>query len=153
MRTFQRSRTQRINPQFQFQLGHMIPSHAFIVAACIFMLPMFVVVAEHVQLTAAEPVFLFGRWCIHPCHMTIKHTPLMLPSLNNVLPAMVLQNGLVRSSIWCLSWLSSHSSVCHVFTCPSFSIPSGRMVIGVVVVLLLLMSGDIEMNPGPHGEY
>ena len=26
------------------------------------------------------------------------------------------------------------------------------MVVGVVVVLLLLMSGDIETNPGPVGE-
>ena len=26
-------------------------------------------------------------------------------------------------------------------------------VIGVVVILLLLMSGDIESNPGPHGEF
>ena len=26
-------------------------------------------------------------------------------------------------------------------------------VVGVVVILLLLMSGDIETNPGPHGEY
>ena len=28
----------------------------------------------------------------------------------------------------------------------------GRRVVGVVVLLLLLMSGDIEMNPGPVGE-
>ena len=27
------------------------------------------------------------------------------------------------------------------------------MVVGAVVVLLLLMSGDIETNPGPVGEY
>ena len=26
-------------------------------------------------------------------------------------------------------------------------------VVGVVVILLLLMSGDIETNPGPHGEF
>ena len=29
----------------------------------------------------------------------------------------------------------------------------GRMVVGAVVVLLLLISGDVEMNPGPVGEY
>ena len=28
----------------------------------------------------------------------------------------------------------------------------GRRVVGAVVLLLLLMSGDIEMNPGPVGE-
>ena len=39
---------------------------------------------------------------------------------------------------------------------PSAQLPAptslGRRVVGVVVLLLLLMSGDIEMNPGPVGK-
>ena len=79
----------------------------------------------------------------------------MLPSLDNILPAMALQNEIVKSNIWCLSRSSSHANVRHVSFSPGFSVPSaglGRMVVGVVVLLLLLMSGDIEMNPGPVGE-
>jgi len=79
----------------------------------------------------------------------------MLPSLNNILPAMALQNEIVKSNIWCLLPSSSSTSVRHVSCSPGFGVPSGlgRMVVAAVVVLLLLMSGDIEMNPGPIGEY
>ena len=71
-----------------------------------------------------------------------------------ILPAMALQNEIVKSNIWCLSRSSSHASVHRVSFSPVFSVPSGlgRMVVGAVVVLLLLMSGDIETNPGPVGE-
>ena len=59
---------------------------------------------------------------------------------------MVLQN------IKCLSYISS---VHHVSLSPAPTAPTslGRRVVGVVVLLLLLMSGDIETNPGPVGEY
>ena len=154
MRAFRKPSPQCSNPRFQCQLGHVNPGHAFLLAVCIFTLPMAVVADEHVQLATTEPVILFGRWCVHPRHVTIKHTPLMLPSLNNILPAMALQNVEVKSNIWCLSCSLSHTSVRHVSSSPGFTIPSGlgRMVVGAVVVLLLLMSGDIETNPGPVGE-
>ena len=155
MRALQRLQPQCSNPRFQCQLSHITHSHAFLMAICIFMLPMMVVAAEHAQLTTTEPEILFGRWCVHPHHTTLKHPPLMLPFLINVLPAMALQNEIVKSNIWCLSHFSSHTSVHCVSSSPSFSVPSGlgRMVVEAVVVLLLMMSGDIEMNPGPVGEY
>ena len=155
MRAFRRSRPQCINPRFQCQLGHVTHGNAFLLAVCIIMLPMLVVTAEHAHLPAADHINPMGQWCIHPRHTTFKHTPLMLPSLNNVLPAMALQNEIVKSNIWCLSRSSSHASVRRVSSSPGFSVPSGlgRMVVGVMVVLLLLMSGDIETNPGPVGEY
>ena len=154
MRAFRRTQPQCSNPWFQCQLGHVNPGHAFVLAACIFMLPMAVVADEHVQLATAEPVILFGRWCVHPCHI-FKYTHFMLPSLNNTLPAMALQNIEVKSNIWCLSRSLSHARVRHVSSSPGFSICSGlgRMVVGTVVVLLLMMSGDIETNPGPVGEF
>ena len=155
MRAFRRSRPKYINPQFLCQLGHVNPGHAFPLAMCIFMLPMLVVATEHVQLAATDHMNAMDRRCIHLHHTAFEHTPLMLPSLNNILPAMALQNEIVKSNIWCLSYSSSHASVHHVSFSSGFIIPSGlgRMVVGAVVVLLLLMSGDIEMNPGPVGEY
>ena len=155
MRASQRSRPQCINPWFQCQLGHVAPPHAFLLAMCITMLPMLVVTAEHVQLATTDHMNPVDQWCIHPRCTTFKHAPLMLPSLNNILPAMALQNEIVKSNIWCLSRSSSGTSVHRVSSSPGYSVPSGlgRMVVGAVVVLLLLMSGDIEMNPGPVGEY
>ena len=155
MGAFRRSRPRCINPRFQCQLGHVTPSHSFLVAMCIFMLPMLVIAAENVQLATTDHMNPMDRRCIHLHNTAFKHAPLMLPSLNNVLPAMALQNEIVKSNIWCLSRSSSHTSVCSVSSSPGFTIPSGlgRMVVGAVVVLLLLMSGDIEMNPGPVGEY
>ena len=155
MRAFRRSRPHCINPRFQCQLGHVNPSLAFLVAMCIFMLPMLVVAAEHAPLAATHRMNPTDQWCIHLHHTTFKHAPLMLPSLNNVLPAMALQNEIVKSNIWCLSHSSSHASVRRVSFSPGFTVPSGlgRMVVEAVVVLLLLMSGDIEINPGPVGEY
>ena len=155
MRSFRRSRPHFINPRFQCQLGHVTPDHAILLAVCIFMLSMLVMVAEHMQVASRDHMNLVDQCCIYPHHTTFKHAPLMLPSLNNILPAMVLQNGIVKSNIWCLSCSSSHASVCHVSCSPVLSIPSGvgKVVVGAVVVLLLLMSGDIEMNPGPFGEY
>ena len=154
MRASQRSRLQCINPRFQCQLGHVAPSYAFLLAMCITMLPMLVIAAEHVQRATTDHMNPMNQSCIHPHHTTFKHGPFMLPSLNNVLTAMALQNEIVKSNIWCLSCSSFHASVHRVSSSPGFSVPSGlgRMVVGVVVVLLLLMSGDVEMNPGPVGE-
>ena len=155
MRAFRRSRPQCIIPRFQCQLGHVNPGHTSLLAVCIIMLPMLVVATEHEQLAATDHMYPMDQWCIHLHHTTFKHAPLMLPSLNNVLPAMALQNDIVKSNIWCLSRSSSHASVRHVSSSQGFSVPPGlsRMVVGAVVVLLLLMSGDIETNPGPVGEY
>ena len=158
MKAFRRPRPQYINPRFQCQLGHVIPGHAFQLAVCIIMIPMLVVTAEHAHLATTDhmdPMDPMDQWCIHPRHTTFKHAPLMLPSLNNVLPAMALQNEIVKSNIWCLSHSASHTSVRHVSSSPGFTVPSGlgRMVVGAVVVILLMMSGDIETNPGPVGEY
>ena len=44
--------------------------------------------------------------------------------------------------------------MCRVSPClrPSFASHMRRRAVGVVVVLLLLLSGDVETNPGPVGE-
>ena len=154
MRSFWRLQPQCINPQFHFQLCCVTPGHAFVVAMCTFMLPMLVVTAEHARLATTLHMNPMDQCCSHTGHTTSKDVPLILPFLKNVLPAMALQNEIVKSNIWCLSSSSSHAHVHHVSSSPGLSVPSslGRIVAGAVVVLLLLMSGDIEMNPGPVGE-
>jgi len=154
MRASRRPQPHSINTQFQCQLSHVTAGHAFLLAVCITLLPMLVITAEHAQIVTIDRMNLMDQSCIHSRCTTFKHTRLMLPPLNNILPAMALQNEIVNSNIWCLSRSSSHASVHHVSFSPGFSVPSdlGRMVVGVVVFLLLLMSGDIEMNPGPVGE-
>ena len=127
------------------QLCHVTPSYALIVGVCLLMLPMLELATKHAQL--ATMYYRDPLNHVHARHMTFSHTPLVLPSLNNVLPAMVHQNRVAWSNIKC----PSHSSVRHVSLNPA---PTGlgRRVVRVVVLLLLLMSGDIEMNPGPVGE-
>ena len=110
------------------QLCHVTTSYAVIVGVCILMLPM-------LELATT------GHMNLHPCRMTFSHTHL----LNNVLPAMVLQNRVAWSNIKCPS---SHSRVCPVSLSPE-STGLGRKVVRVVIILLLLMSGDVETNPGP----
>ena len=114
------------------------------------MLPMLELATEHVQLNTTCHMNH-----VPPCCMNFSHTPLEIPSLNNVLPAMVLQNRLGCSNIQCSSCTSPHSRVCHVALSPAPIAPTclGRRVVRVVVILLLLISGDIETNPGPVGEY
>ena len=130
------------------QLSHVTLSYALPLAVCILMLPMLVVAIEHMQLAATYRMNPLDQ-CNH-----IIHTPLVLPSLNNVLPVMVLQNRGVRPNIGYTSCFSSHFSVQHVFPSLGVRVYSslGRTVVGVVVVLLLLLCGDIEMNPGPLGK-
>ena len=124
------------------QLCHVTTSYALIVGVCVLMLPMLELATEHVQLTTTCHLNH-----VPPPRMNFSHNPLELPSLNNVLPPMVLQNQLSWSNIK----HSSHSRVCHVALSPAPIAPTGlaRRVVGVVVLLLLLMSGDIETNLGP----
>ena len=131
------------------QLGHVIPGHAILVAVCIFVLPMLEVAAEHALLIAthhSNPADLHGG------HVIFSNFPLVLPSLDNMLPAMVLQNRVVWSNIH-QSYSSSHSSIHHVFLKLGLSVSYSLKVVVMVMVLLLLLSGDIETNPGPDGEY
>ena len=124
------------------------------------MLPILGLVDEHVQLTAIYHMNPINQWNVHSRHMTFSHTPcplvLMLPSLNNVLPAVALQNRVVWSACsGCLSHTSCHSAISRVFPTLHLTVPTGlgRKVVGVVLTLLLLMCGDIETNPGPVGEF
>ena len=131
------------------QLGHVIPGHAILVAVCIFMLPMLEVAAEHKQLTTTHhtnPADQCGG------HVTFSHSPLVLPSLNSMLPAMVLQNRVVWSNTHLSCSLSFSSIYQHVSLSLGLSVPSSLKKVVMVVVLLLLLSGDIETNPGPDGE-
>ena len=129
------------------QLGHVIPGYAIIVAVCILMLPMLEVAAEHALLTTTH--HLTNPADLRGSHMTFHHSPLVLPSFSNVLPSMALQNKVAKY----LSCSFSHSSICHASLGLGLSVPSYlKKVVGVMVVLLLLLSGDIETNPGPVGE-
>ena len=123
------------------QLGHVTPSYALIVGVCLLMLPMLELATEHAQLAT-----MYYMVSINQCPVKFSHTPFVLPSFNNVLPAMILQN------IECLLYISS---VRRVSLSPALTVPTGlgRRVVRVVVLLLLLMSGDIETNPGPVGEW
>ena len=134
------------------QLGHVSPGLSLLVSVCVLMLPMLGLVDEHVQLTTMYHMSLIHQCYIHSRHMTFNHIPLLLPFLNNVLPAMALQNRVARPNIGCPS---SHSDLPHCFPILHLNLPTGleRRVMGVVLVLLLLLSGDIETNPGPVGEF
>jgi len=153
MKAYQRPQQYIYHP---CQPGRVAPGLGLLVSVCILMLPMLVLVDEHVQLTTMYHMNPINQWSVIPHHMTFNHTPLILPSLSNVLPAMALQSRVVRSNIGCASYSSSHSGVRHVPPILHLDLPSGlgRRVVGVVLVLLLLLlSGDIETNPGPVGEF
>ena len=121
-----------------YQLSHVTPSYALPLAVCILMLPMLVVAVEHKQLATMNS-------------MTFNHTPLVLSSLNSVIPAMVLQNRVERSNVGHLSCSPSRSNIQRTSSSIGLKVcSSGRVM--VVMLLLLLLSGDIEMNPGPLGE-
>ena len=132
------------------QLCRVTPSYALIVGVCILMLPMLELATEHAQLTTMYYRNPINH--VHARHMTFGHKPLMLPSLNNVLPAIAFENRIAWSNI---GYQSTHSRVCHVTLSLVSTVPTGlaRRVVRVVVLLLLLMSGDIETNPGPVGEW
>ena len=132
------------------QLVHVSPGLSLLVSVCVLMLPMLGLVNEHAQLTTTCHMSPIHQGSVHPCHMIFNHTPLALPSLNNVLPAMALQNRVVRSNIGCPSYTQPDFPHCSPIL--HLNLPS-RLVVGVVLVLLLLLSGDIETNPGPVGEF
>ena len=145
------NRNQCLYSYHQCQLGHVTPGSAFLISMCILMLPMVQLSAE--QATKYHVQSPINQWYAHQHHhMNISHTPLVLPSLSNVLPAMVLLNSVVRLNISCPSYTPFHSSICH---CLHLNLLSslGRGVVAVVLALLLLLSGDIETNPGPLGEF
>ena len=137
------------------QLGHVSPGLSLLVSVCVLMLPMLGLMDEHVQLTTTYHMNPINQCYVHPHHMTFNHTLLFLPSLNNVLPAMTLQYRVVRLIIGCPSYTSSHSDFPHRSPVLHLNLPTGlgRRVVGVVLVLLLLLSGDIETNPGPVGAF
>lgn len=81
--------------------------------------------------------------------LILQSYSLVLQSLNNVLLAMVLWNRVAMAIFACP--YSSNSHVPHAYPSLGFTVLSslGQMM---VVVLLLLLSGDIETNPGPVGK-
>ena len=148
-RKFQTNGMKAYRKQRQYNFRYCQPCHvthpqAVIWAVCLLMLPILELATEHVHLTTTCRMNPLNRGPLSP--VTFSPTPLVLPSLDNVLPAMVLRN------IKCLSYIFS---VHHVSLSPAPTPPTGlgRRVVGMVVLLLLLMSGDIEMNPGPVGEW
>jgi len=136
----------------QCQLGHVTPGNALLISMCILMLPMVQLSAEHAQLVTKYHINLINQWYVHQHHLNISHTPLVLPSLSDVLPTIVLQNDVVRLNVICPSYTSSRSSIRHSL---HLNLLSGlwKNVVAVVLALLLLLSGDIETNPGPLGEF
>ena len=97
------------------ELCHVTTSYALIVGLCILMLRMLELTNEHVQLTTT-----YHMNHVPPPHMNFSRTPLELPALNNMLPAMVLQNQQAWSSIKCSSYTSPHSRVCRFPLYPRF---------------------------------
>ena len=132
------------------QLGHIAPGHALVVSVCILMLPTVRLPAEHVQLATTYHLNPINQWYGHRHHITLNQAPLVLPSLISLLlPAMVLQNCVVRSNISFPSYItSSYFTVRHI---PLRLHPNGE--VDLVLDLLLLLSGDIETNPGPVGQF
>ena len=130
------------------QLSRVAPGHALVVSVCSLMLPMVRLPAEHVQLATTYHLNTINQCYVHRHHITLNHAPLVLPSLiSYLLPAMVLQNCVVRLNISFPSYIaSSYFSVWHI----PLSLHPNREV---VLDLLLLLSGDIETNPGPVGEF
>ena len=150
-RTWKKYRRASLRPHIHHhQLSHVTLNYSLPLVVCVLMLPMLVVAVEHMQLATTYRMNPLDRCSL----MTFIRTPLLLSSLNNVLPAMVLQNRGVRLNTGYLSRFSSHFSVQRVFPSPDVRVYSrmGRRVVGVVVILLLLLCGDIETNPGPLGK-
>ena len=149
----QNTTSQRRQHQYIYchcQLGHVTSGCAILVAVCIFMLPMLEVAAEHKHLTTTHHTNPAD-----PCgsHVTFSHSHLVLPSLNNVLPAMVLQKRVVWSNMH-LPCSMSYSTICGCASLSlGLSVLSSVKKVVMMVTLLLLLSGDIETNPGPIGEH
>ena len=127
------------------QLSHATPGNAFLISVCVLMVPVIQLSAEHAQLATKYHTNPINQSKVDYHRSNICHIPLVLPSLSNLLPAMVLQNSVVRI---CSLPTSSHFNVHYVLSLLCL----GRRVVGVVMALLLLLSGDIETNPGPVGE-
>ena len=113
-RKFQTNAMKTYRKQWQYIHGNCLPSHvtltrAVIWGVCILMLPMLELATEHVHLTTTCRMNHINRG-----PLSRSHTPLVLPSLNNVLPAMVLQN--IKS-------LSYITSVRHVSLSPAPTVP------------------------------
>ena len=97
--------------------------------------------AEHTQLATTERIEH-----LYPCHMTFQLAP--EPWLDNMLPVML------QLDVICQSHSSFHSSLHHDSHSPGLSVSSGlERMADEVIVLLLILSGDIETNPGPVGEF
>ena len=105
------------------------------------MLELLIPAAEHMRFATTEQIEH-----LYLCHMTFQLTA--LPRLDNMLPFVLQLN------VRCQSHSSSRSRVCRVTHSPGLSVPCclGRTVVEVIV-LLLILSGDIETNPGPVGEF
>lgn len=134
-------------------LNHVTPGYALLGSACISMLPLLKLAAVQVQITGPYHTSFInsGQRDIHSCQVASSSVPLVLPPLNNLLPPMVLQNR-----VWWLNIghpLSFFSGAPHVPPRQCLSLPSClQRVAEVALLLLLLLSGDIETNPGPVGE-
>ena len=132
------------------QQCNVTPSHTLIVGMCLLMLPMLELATEHVQL--ATTYYMNPINNARLCLVTFSHAPLALPSLNNNLAAMVLQNRIAWPNIMYPSYTSSFFNVHCISLSPPPTAGSRKRVVKLVVLLLLLMCGDIETNPGPVGE-
>ena len=151
MKAYQKHSRKQYN-YHQCQLGRVTPGNALLISVCSLMLPIVQLLAEKATTYHVNPI---NQWYVHGHHLNIGHTLLVLPSLVNVLPAIVLQNSVVRLNISCPSYNSSCSSTHHIPPSLHLNLLSNlgrRVVVVVVLALLLLLSGDIETNPGPVGE-
>ena len=135
-------------------LGRVTPGCAFILSVCILMLPVLELASGHLESARGHLNPIIYQPYVYPHPKTLSRALLVIPSLKNVLPVMVLQNRGVRMN---MGGLSSHCSVLQFFPKLSAVLSTLNAAVGkkaevIVVVLLLLMSGDIETNPGPLSE-
>ena len=126
-----------------YQLRHVTPGNALLISVCILMLPMLQLSAEHMQLATKYHANPINQWHVDLHHMNISHTPLVLSSLSNLLPAMILQKNVVRS---CSLPTSSHFSVSYILNLSSckyhIEFVRNQSLILVLVVLIIVVLYD-----------
>ena len=128
--------------QLGVTLGHALPVSVFMLGFS----------AVNMELTTTYHINFISQWYVHPHHMTFRYAPLVLP-FSNILPTMVLQCGVLWSNIRSFFYSSSHFDISVTASLNlNLFFSLGRSIMRLVLLLLLVLSGDVELNPGPLGE-
>ena len=131
--------------QLGVTLGHLLPVSVYMLGFS----------AEYMQLSTTYHIKFISQWYmyVHPHYMTFRFAALLQP-VNNVQPTMVIQSRVLWSNIKGFSYTLSHFNTSVTVSLQlNFSFSLGSRMARLVLFLLLLLSGDVELNPGPFGEY